>query len=272
MYCIECGVRLPAKSKFCPVCGTPVRARGELETEIVQDESQNPSSPSKVTPSTQPRAKRCPNCALPNPVDASECRCGRRFQEGASQKTLEHTVVASTAIFTRKPEGNSSRPTSATPTVRLGAANVLGGVLGVALARYSGASLVIPLFGAVLAWPIATKVISGSAKHFVPAISVEAGHLLWFLAGLLAMGAAGIAQVGIDFVVMIGGILWLVVRPGIWPSGILVGWQGFGLLYNVFTLSTTEIGSIGHRALVVHISIRVVTLYLLATGISALRQ
>src|SRR5262249_8115262 len=68
---------------------------------------------------------------------------------------------------------------------------VFGAIVGIAVGSYSGTNLLFPLMpretlfvlllATGLVWWGGKKVLSGSRQTFLPAIAVQAGHLLWLV-------------------------------------------------------------------------------------------
>ena len=98
IYCIKCKSELPARARFCPVCGTPV-----IEEPFV-----------------------CPECHTENPMDAVACEgCGKTFTTSAEsekttpvhnifdnsyQEAIEQDVADRFSLFFEKRLGEEHRP------------------------------------------------------------------------------------------------------------------------------------------------------------------
>jgi hypothetical protein len=141
---------------------------------------------------------------------------------------------------------------------------VFGGLVGAAVGRYSGISLMIPLMGTGLVWWISTKLLDASKKSLVPSLSVNAGHFIWLSVALFVGGSAVISQLGLDVVVYAVGLSWLLIRPGAGPIYLLGLLHMAGLVFNSAALSQAAFGTTAHKALVVHLIWR-----LLALGVMA---
>ncbi len=146
---------------------------------------------------------------------------------------------------------------------------VAGAIGGWVLAKYSGASLLIPAVGAVLLLLVFTKT-PFRPRYFRGAISVTGGHLLWFLVAALTLGTW--APVILDIVALTIGIVWLWIRPGLVAAIFLGVIQLVSLAVNVVALLSATVGESPHRALVVHCLFRVLALVCLMAGYRRLRQ
>ena len=233
-------------------------------------------------PSARPKpvAKRCPKCNLPSPATAAKCRCGHEFFEGATTTAVPPPILAA-AVTVGAPvspiikalglEGVGPMTPSKAAGGLVGGLSGLGGAL---VGLYAGLNLVIPAGAAfgIAALAKKTGIITGPAKHFVDAVAAQAGHMVWFILGLLVAGAAALGQVAFDVVFMTAGLWWLMTRPGPWPVRALLGWQGLAVLVNVILLVAARPGSQEHRALVAHLAMRAAAIYFLVTGLKELQK
>lgn len=222
-------------------------------------------------------AKRCPKCGLPSPSTAARCRCGHNYLAAspapavpppppipptatassppANPKTLEDYKK----LFTRQ---------NAPGGIIGGLAGLGGGLIGI----YSGLNLLIPFVGSMAAIWLGQQTIKGPARHFVHAVGVQAGHLLWFFAGLLVAGLSQLNQVLFDATFMIAGLVWLVKKPGDWPVRALLAWQALAVVVNLILLLAARPGSQEHRALVAHLAMRAAAITYLVTGLRELKK
>ncbi len=150
---------------------------------------------------------------------------------------------------------------------KLAAGQIAGGVAGIAAGTYSGMNLLIPGIAALGIWLAGTKVSSPKDPKYLGAITAQGAQLTWLLVGMALLGAWGANL--IDVVVIGGGLIWLWVRPGIWPVVFLTAFQLFALAINVSAILGQQIGTTEHRALVVHIGLRIIGI---AAMCSAFRQ
>jgi hypothetical protein len=151
----------------------------------------------------------------------------------------------------------------------LGVAAALGGA---ALGTYAGIHLLIPLAAAGAAMWIMRKLFSARPTHVLAAASVQAGHVAWFGFAAMVGGREILHVVWLDIALMTAGVAWLVVRPGIWPIALLGAWQIFGIALNVAAWAEAPIGTGAHKALVVHLVLRLVASGLMVSGYLALRR
>jgi len=148
-------------------------------------------------------------------------------------------------------------------------ANIAGWAGGWALAQYSGANLVVPACTMLLVFIVFAKTPL-RPRHFGPAIAVILGHLTWFVFGAVFTGMW--APVILDVVLIGGGVAWLWARPGLVPCLVLVGLEITTLVVNVVAILSVAVGSVEHRALVVHVLFRVLALVALGFGYRTLRK
>lgn len=136
---------------------------------------------------------------------------------------------------------------------------IVGGIVGVAIGAYAGINLLIPLAFTAAVWWAGRKLISGPRQPYLPALAVQTGHLLWLCLGLLYVRAAGLDLV--DPVVLIIGLVWLLLKPGLAPVLFLTVFQVLALAINGVSFSDAAIGTNPHKALFVHILWRLMALF-----------
>jgi hypothetical protein len=146
---------------------------------------------------------------------------------------------------------------------------VAGAIGGWVLAKYSGASLLIPSVGAILLL-LAFMKTSFRPRYFRGAISVTGGHVLWFAVAALILGTW--APVILDIAALSVGIVWLWFRPGLASAVFLGIVELVSLAINVAALLSATVGEPSHRSLVVNCLFRVLVLACLAAGYRRLRQ
>jgi hypothetical protein len=137
----------------------------------------------------------------------------------------------------------------------------LGGLAGAAVGSYAGINLLIPLCATGAAWWIGTTVLSDDRKAILPALSVQSGHTLWLVLALALPGTW--RSVLPDLVLYLAGIVWLIRRPSPGPLYMLGAYQLLSIAINVKTILAFPIGSASHKALLVHISWRLLALDLM---------
>ena len=161
----------------------------------------------------------------------------------------------------------TTKTTQQSPLALIG--GVGGAIGGWLLARYCWASLLIPGVATVLLLIVLTKTGFGP-KYFRGAISVTAGHLVWFVVAAVILGLW--APVILDIVALTVGIIWLCLRPGLIAAIFLGAVQLVSLGVNLAALASAPVGGPEHRALIVHCLLRAIALVCLGVGYYQLRQ
>src|SRR3989344_1947776 len=141
------------------------------------------------------------------------------------------------------------------------ARDAAGWVVGGAVGIYSGINLLLPLFATGGVWWVSTKLLKGEKKLIIPALSVNAGHFLWMGFGVALTGVLN-ANVA-DLVVYAIGLLWLIKKPSAGPLYLLCAYQVLSLVVNTAAFVDAAVGSIGHKALLVHLIWRALALFLM---------
>lgn len=134
-------------------------------------------------------------------------------------------------------------------------------VVGVAVGVYSGMHLLVPLALTSLVWWAGRKLFPERSPDYVAAAAVQAGHLLWITVGLIVIGALTVDL--LDIAILLIGVAWLLLRPGLAPVIVLTIYQALALLINLFAFLAFPIGHNLHRALLVHIIWRGLALILM---------
>ena len=141
------------------------------------------------------------------------------------------------------------------------ASTIVATVVGIAAGVYSGIHFLIPLALTGLVWWAARKLLPHRPPDFVAAAAVQAGHLLWIAIGLIVIGALTVDLV--DIAILLIGVVWLALRPGLAPVIVLTIYQALALIINLFAFLSFPIGHNLHRALLVHILWRGLALILM---------
>jgi hypothetical protein len=152
-------------------------------------------------------------------------------------------------------EAQNTNPPAGTHKARLIAASIAGGVIGL----YSGINLLLPLGITAGLWWLGKKKLPPEKLPFLPALAVQAGHLIWLTFGLLYMRSLGLNM--IDIIVLVAGLTWLVLRPGLGPVILLTVFQVLSLAVNGYSFAEATVGSNPHKALLVHIIWRVMGVF-----------
>ena len=125
-------------------------------------------------------------------------------------------------------------------------------------------NLLLPLALTGAAWWVARKVLNPSKRAYLPAMAVQIGHLLWLSLGLAYLRMFGLDLV--DVVVLVIGVTWLAVKPGLAPVLFLAVFQVLGLGVNLLSFIGAAVGSNAHKALLVHMIWRLLALALMWYG------
>jgi hypothetical protein len=133
-----------------------------------------------------------------------------------------------------------------------------GAVAGFLLARYCGASLMLPVAIAIGVFWFARKKLSGDRRRVLGPASIAIGHTGWMIFAAMYLG--NWSPVSTDVVVFSALVAWLVVRPAMAPLIALAAFQAIALFVNVIAISKLEVGTSSHSALTAHIVLRVVCL------------
>lgn len=129
--------------------------------------------------------------------------------------------------------------------------------VGRAAGYYLGAYALIPLVGAVIAYFLYSKFLSENKRFIAGSAAVQVGQLIWFSIG--AYYAGNILYLLPDLLVLSFGLIWLSVRPGKLPLGLLSAYQILGLAvggYQLVNISDVE----SAKALAVHMILRMTAL------------
>jgi hypothetical protein len=146
---------------------------------------------------------------------------------------------------------------------------LLGAAGGWALSQYCGPALWIPGL-ATLILIITFKKSPIHPNQFVAAIAVTGAHIVWFIFGSAITGQWSATI--IDIIVLLAGITWLWIRPGIAPALFLGIIQIFSLAINILLLSSAPIGTQIHKALTAHCVFRILSIIFLIVGYLKLRK
>lgn len=103
------------------------------------------------------------------------------------------------------------------------------------------------------------------ARPLIIPIAVQGGHALWMALGLALLGRWDLDL--LDIVILVVGIIWLMIRPGFGPVALLVLYQLAALIVNSLVFGSTAVGSSDHKALVVHMFLRIISLIALWVGL-----
>jgi Flp pilus assembly protein TadD len=162
-----------------------------------------------------------------------------------------------------------------------------GAIIGTVVGRYSGLNLLIPLGFALLAGWIAWKTVADVKRPMVFAFAVQVGHGLWMASGMFLLGLLASANNMpsvrpsgpatlmlepwlfnlLDIAILLGGLTWLLIRPGLAAVLCLSLYQAVGLGVNTAAFSGAAMGSLEHKALLVHLILRTAAIVLMYLGL-----
>jgi hypothetical protein len=140
-----------------------------------------------------------------------------------------------------------------------------------AVGRYSGLMLLLPVGAATAVWAVVSRVEIRTPKYLLAAIAVQSGHVIWLLTALFISEGRTVLHL-IEVVLMTGSLIWLCLSPGIWPVVLLTVWQSLVLLLTVEAFTEATVGTLAHKALLVHIIFRIAAIYLMIVGIKTLQR
>ena len=139
----------------------------------------------------------------------------------------------------------------------------IGGLLiGVPVGQYAGLNLLIPMAVGFAFWRFAARHSRGPAEAGMAA-AVQAGHLGWYAIG--ALFATDVPDsLLVEMSLLSAATGWLMKRPGLGVFVIIAALQGLAATANAVAFAGAAFGSPDHRALLVHVILRLATVGLLA--------
>jgi hypothetical protein len=157
-------------------------------------------------------------------------------------------------------------PDRSTPLATVG--GIVGAVIGAVVANYSWAQMLVPLAVTI---PLLVLFAKTPLKppRFGGAIAVTIGHVAWFAVGAALTGAW--TSVALDIALLTAAVAFLWARPSIASAVVLGAIELASLVFNVVLILDAALFSAGHRALTVHILLRVIVLAALAMSVLSLR-
>jgi len=161
----------------------------------------------------------------------------------------------------------AEKPKQTNPFATIG--GIIGAAFGWGVSQYAGPTLWIPGAATLLLLFLFVKTPL-RPKYFVGAITVTTGHVFWFLVGSFAGGYWTITIP--DIVALSIGVLWLWIRPNLAAVLFLGFVQLISLVINIYTLSSSAVGSLSHKALTIHSIWRVMALSALVVGYLKFRR
>ncbi len=146
----------------------------------------------------------------------------------------------------------------------------LGAAVGLAVGPYAGLSLLIPAgFALLVGWAL-SKAVPAPNKPMVPASAVQAGQGLWMLLGMVLLGQVNLTL--IDCAVLLLGALGLAFWPSVVVVALLICYQAVGLVSNGVGFAEATLNTPVHKALLVHLVLRVTAIILMVAGLIKIRK
>jgi hypothetical protein len=147
--------------------------------------------------------------------------------------------------------------------------NIIGGGMGLALGAYAGVHVFVPfilMFGVL--WVLnKTNTIPSEGRNIIALLTAQFG---WMFIGAFFTGQWNIVSIDLLFVGV--GIVWLLVRIHAIPIILLMLFECGVLFINGSLILQQEIGTEEHRALLVHIVLRIMVIIALGYGLFAVRK
>lgn len=152
------------------------------------------------------------------------------------------------------------------------ALGVVGWIVGAAVGSYSGINLLIALFASFGIWVAGSRLLKDEKKLILPVLSINGGHFLWLGAGLILLGPSALETVGGDLLLYAVGLSWLFMKPSTGPLYLLGIVQALSLGVNGYAFAGADVGSAAHKALVVHLIWRSMSLFVVVKLLIAIRK
>lgn len=132
--------------------------------------------------------------------------------------------------------------------------------------KWLGLSLLVPIILAFASCWVMGKILDPSIRFLNIAAGIPASQALNFMIPLFVFGSAALPAVGFDIVVIAVAIVWLFARPSTGPLILLLAYEVFGLLMNVYALTGGSFEQNLLKGLITSILIRVFALFVLWDG------
>jgi hypothetical protein len=136
------------------------------------------------------------------------------------------------------------------PSVKSVAASIGGMGIGI----YTGASFLVPAAAAAGVWYVGSKFLKPRIPLFLPSIALLAGHLAWMAIGTALVNAWEANF--LDIALMVAFLAWLWFRPNLACVIALTIFETLAFIVNVLAISEVAIGAMEHRALALHVILR----------------
>jgi hypothetical protein len=133
---------------------------------------------------------------------------------------------------------------------------------GFSVGMYSGFfNMMVPVGFTIVAWWLGNKTPRLKETLFLPCVAVQVGQVLWLALGVVILGKIHADLV--DIAIVVAGVVWLLVKPGLLPILFLTCFQVLALGINITSIAGAAVGSNNHKALFVHIIFRVAAVFLM---------
>jgi len=160
---------------------------------------------------------------------------------------------------------SESQSTALPKATSLNWTRIYAWLAGGAIGFYAGLFFLFPAGYSAILWWIANKTLPSRVQLFVPSLSVQIGHMIWFLSGTVITGLLAPADV-FEVIIFLSAITWIIYKPSIGAVLFLAAFQVFGIVVNLIGLTGAAVGSIPHKALAVTIIFRLAALLFLWEG------
>jgi hypothetical protein len=134
---------------------------------------------------------------------------------------------------------------------------------------YLGVSLFVPLIVVFFYCWIARKVLPANLQDLSIVIGIIAAQISLHVFGGLYFGA--LTRVLFDIVVLTIGLVWLIIRPSVWPIIGLTAFEIFALGSNLLTLTQVTNFAPAFKGLISFMLIRLAAISFLVTGYQSLK-
>jgi hypothetical protein len=149
-------------------------------------------------------------------------------------------------------------------------------VINVAFIKYFGISFFIPAIIIFFSWLWLNKKIKNSKlTSIIPALAIQSGQVLCISITLIlsvAMHEYFAIAVLFDILILIIGLMWLIMRPGIKPIILLSIYQILSSLVSITNLIYQEINSPSFKASIIQLIIKIAAVFFMVIGYKKLSQ
>jgi len=147
----------------------------------------------------------------------------------------------------------------------------IGWIVGGAIGYYTQLNLLIPLGLALLSgWCVNKMIKSPFSKAMIPSFAVQLGQVLWVLLAFLLVGVQ--VSILLEVVLVTIVLVWLLMRPSLTPVILLSTYQILSFVGNLYQFISVSFGTTEHKALLVHLIIRILAVFLMIAGLREIRK